>query len=449
MKKYLALILALLMVFSCVACGNNTDENTTPSDTTPSDTTPSDTTPDDTASSDGDSAESAVVLVAEESGKGFPCVLLDNESVFWVKGVTSCAQIIDINDLKDAPMASIEVIDGVIHIIGDEIPDWFLEEEETMTKAVMDAMAEWEVAEEVDLSDLEYKGPDVTDPISIEAESTEEGNIFACVVMDNGHVEWAEGVTLPSEYGVENPNSVMVQMSELPNGAWGLMVVGEIPGWFNDDIIKNVKEAFVTWLNGEDAGGAGAEVVDVEGPVVVDAEDTEPGRKFACAVKDNGHVFWEQEVTVPSELGHDDAVQIQILHLPGNIWEMHVIGEMPGWFDDTMVQNVKDAFNEWMNADAAGEPEPLVVEGPVVVDAEDTEPGRKFACAVKDNGHVFWEQEITVPSELGHDDAVQIQILHLPGNIWEMHVIGEMPDWFDDTMVQNVKDAFQEWMAAG
>lgn len=338
MKKYLALILALLMVFSCVACGSSADDDTTPSDTAPSDTTPSD--------SGSVEDESAAVLVEEESGEGFPCVLLDNGSIFWAKGA-NCAQVIDINDLKDAPMALIEVVDGEVRIIGDEIPDWFLEEEESMTQVVMDAMAEWEVAEEIDLSDLEYKGPDVTDPISIEAESTEEGNIFACVAMDNGHVEWAEGVTLPSEYGVENPNSVMVQMAELPNGAWEMMVVGEIPGWFNDDIIKNIKEAFATWLSGEEVE---EETVAVEGPVVVDAEDTEPGRKFACAVIDNGHVFWEQDITVPSELGQDDAVLIQIAHLPGNIWEMHVIGEMPDWFDDTMIQNVKDAFGEWMAA---------------------------------------------------------------------------------------------------
>ena len=56
MKKLIALLLAVLMVFALVACASNeakTEEpDTTPADTTPADTTPSDTTPADTTPAD-------------------------------------------------------------------------------------------------------------------------------------------------------------------------------------------------------------------------------------------------------------------------------------------------------------------------------------------------------------------------------------------------------------
>ena len=56
MKKLIALLLAVLMVFALVACASNeakTEEpDTTPADTTPADTTPADTTPADTTPAD-------------------------------------------------------------------------------------------------------------------------------------------------------------------------------------------------------------------------------------------------------------------------------------------------------------------------------------------------------------------------------------------------------------
>jgi peptide/nickel transport system substrate-binding protein/oligopeptide transport system substrate-binding protein len=48
MKKAIAVLLALVMIFALVACGGGKTDNT-PADTTPADTTPADTTPADTA----------------------------------------------------------------------------------------------------------------------------------------------------------------------------------------------------------------------------------------------------------------------------------------------------------------------------------------------------------------------------------------------------------------
>ena len=45
MKKIIALLLAVLMVLSMVACASKTTDDT-PADTTPADTTPADTTED-------------------------------------------------------------------------------------------------------------------------------------------------------------------------------------------------------------------------------------------------------------------------------------------------------------------------------------------------------------------------------------------------------------------
>ena len=51
MKKIIALLLAVLMVLSMVACASKTTDDT-PADTTPADTTPADTTTEDTEKTD-------------------------------------------------------------------------------------------------------------------------------------------------------------------------------------------------------------------------------------------------------------------------------------------------------------------------------------------------------------------------------------------------------------
>ena len=79
MKKLIALLLAVLMVFALVACASNetkTEEpDTTPADTTPADTTPADTTPADTTPADetpADTGNEKLVLgfaqIGQESG---------------------------------------------------------------------------------------------------------------------------------------------------------------------------------------------------------------------------------------------------------------------------------------------------------------------------------------------------------------------------------------------
>ena len=53
MKKILALVLALVMLVSMVACASkDTTADKTPADTTPADTTPADTTTEDTTPAD-------------------------------------------------------------------------------------------------------------------------------------------------------------------------------------------------------------------------------------------------------------------------------------------------------------------------------------------------------------------------------------------------------------
>lgn len=257
MKKYLALFLALAMLLLCAACGGNNADTPDDAATTP----PAEGTNDAGDAGDADDAgEPQLVLVAEESGEGFPCVLLDNGSIFWVKGITSTEEIQNLNDLKDAPQARIEVVGNEIRVIGDEIPDW-LEEDEEMVQIILDAMAEWEVAPEADLDNLTKPAVELAGPTATDAESTEGGRMFACAVLDNGHVVWEQDVTLPSELGEEGDNVALCQVIHLPNNAWELMVIGEIPDWFDDSVIQNVTDAFNQWMDA-DSGEGGPDMND-------------------------------------------------------------------------------------------------------------------------------------------------------------------------------------------
>lgn len=256
MKKWFALLLALLMALFCAACSNTASEDNS------LDVDKQKTAEEGTA--DTSENTSKLVLVPAESGQGFPCALLDNGEVFWVKGVQSPSEIASRNSLKDAPMALIEVVDDEIRIVGDEIPDWLEEEEERFVQIVLDAMEEWEAApEEANLGSvaLEVKGP-----TAITDEITDEDLVFACLVLDNGNVTWEKGVFLPSE--LKGHGGTPVQVVGLPNGSWDLRVIGEIPEWFNDSIVASVSQALGEWLD-SDSGDGGSE----SGPAPTNAEE--------------------------------------------------------------------------------------------------------------------------------------------------------------------------------
>lgn len=261
MKKYLAVFLALLMLLLCAACG---DKDGGAASDNPDNSNPPAETGDAGDTDDNDSVEDAdepqLVLVSEESGEGFSCILLDNGSISWVKGVNSTAQLESLFDLKDAPQARIEVVGNEIRVIGDEIPDW-LEEDEEMVQIILDAMAEWEVAPEADLDSIEVPKVDVAGPTATDAESTEGGRMFACAVLDNGHVVWEQDVSSPSALGEDGDNVALVQIIHLPNNTWEILVIGEIPDWFDDSVVENVKEAFYQWLDA-DSGEGGPDMND-------------------------------------------------------------------------------------------------------------------------------------------------------------------------------------------
>lgn len=240
MKKYLALFLALAMLLLCAACGNSDSTDTSDSleSNPPASENPS---VDDEKTPPADEGEDAgiesPILIEAETGEGFACVLLDNGDVFWQKGIDSPSTIQTMNDLRGAPMALMQVVpvgdDWQVQIIGDEIPDWYLEEQEEMEQAIWDALAEWEAAPEVEAVDI--------GPIPVEAESTEGGRMFACVLLDTGDIYWdTEGaITQPSELvaanGLEDAVKAEIQVVHMPGDIWQMQVVGEVPAWLADD----------------------------------------------------------------------------------------------------------------------------------------------------------------------------------------------------------------------
>ena len=66
MKKLIALLLAVLMVFALVACASNETKTEEPADTTPADTTPADTTPADTTPADTTPADETPAATGNE-----------------------------------------------------------------------------------------------------------------------------------------------------------------------------------------------------------------------------------------------------------------------------------------------------------------------------------------------------------------------------------------------
>lgn len=235
MKKYLSMFLALalmLMLLFCTACSSSDSGNTDPSDD-PSETVSEDVSDNGNEDESSEGVESPI-LIDEEIGEGFACVLLDNGEVYWQKGITSPTTIRTMNDLKGPPMADIYIVavgdELQIQIVGDEIPDWYLEEQEEMEAALFEAYAEWEAAEDVEVVDI--------GPVSIEAESTEGGRMFACVLTESGDIYWEVDVTQPSELVTANSlegSYAEIQVVHMPGDIWQMQVVGEVPDWLAND----------------------------------------------------------------------------------------------------------------------------------------------------------------------------------------------------------------------
>jgi len=340
MKKYLALLLALMMLLACAACGSKTDEESS----SPSPTVAS------------------MISVSAETGEGFACLVLDDYSCYWEVGLSTPTEVETYFSIKVAPRAYIQFVpigdsddpisdpDAVwqMQVIG-EIPDWF-EEDEEMQQVAWNALAEWRAIAKT----AEGVTAVNTATIAIDAET---GEGFACVLMDNGEVFWQKGINSAAQIVTMNDlrgaPMALIQVVQVGDGDddWQIQIIDEIPDWFEEDENMEfaVRNALAEWIAAPESDAS-----DI-GPVAVDEENTDDDRMFACVLMDNGDIYWQTDVTLPSELVEINSLSdapmalIQVVHLPGDIWQMQVIGEVPDWLgeDNAMQQVVWGAFNQW------------------------------------------------------------------------------------------------------
>lgn len=258
MKKHLTLLLAFLMVLSCAACGGKT----TPGE---ADTPPSGTSDPDNTEINGEEAADDVlgpVLADEVTGEGFACIVLDNGESYWAVGLTDPEDVYSYFSIRAAPATYIEfvpvsytddpVTDGdavwQLRVIGDEIPDWFLEEEE-FEQTAWDCLEAWR--------EVAYTAEAVV-AVNVETIAIDEetGEGFACVLRKDGKVFWEPGVNSPSQIvemnGLENVSKLLIQVVQIgeDDNSWQVQIIGdEIPAWFTsvEAMEFNVRDALEDW----------------------------------------------------------------------------------------------------------------------------------------------------------------------------------------------------------
>lgn len=276
MKKYLALLLALMMVLFCTACGGKTasDEGNPPPDGA---SEPGGTDTDGTGTGGEDEAggdELGPVLADAVTGEGFACIVLDNSESYWAVGLTDPEDVYSYFSIRAAPATYIEFVplrytgdpvtdpDAVwqMRIIDEEIPDWFLEDEE-FQQIAWNCLEEWRA--------VAYTAEPV---VAVHAETIaipeETGEGFACVLRKDGKVFWEAGVNSPSQLvemnGLENVSKLLIQVVQTGEGdnSWQIQIIGDtIPTWFTsvEAMEFNVRDALEEWRAateeaGEDAG---------------------------------------------------------------------------------------------------------------------------------------------------------------------------------------------------
>lgn len=262
MKKCLALLLALIIALSCAACGSSAgDEKTVEDETSPS----------------GDVR--GPVLIEKATGEGFACLVLDNSECYWAVGLATPEQVETYFSIKAAPRTYIQFVpvgesddpitdaDAVwqMQVVGDEIPDWFAEDEE-MQQVAWDALTEWRAVAKTAEPVVAVDNSTITI-----AEETGEG--FACVLRKDGKVFWEKGVNSPSQIvemnDLEDVSKLLIQVVQIgeDDNSWQIQIIGdEVPAWFTsiERMEFNVRDALEDWkAASEDTGeGPPAEVED-------------------------------------------------------------------------------------------------------------------------------------------------------------------------------------------
>lgn len=276
MKKYFALFLALIILLLCAACG----KTTTNTETIPPSSEPSEIS--DSAEVEAIGDVQGPVLIEESTGEGFSCLILDNSECYWAVGLVTPEQVESYFSIKAAPRTYIQFVpisytddpitdaDAVwqMQVVGDEIPDWFLEEEEYQQIAWA-SLEEWRA--------VAYTAEPVT-AVNVETitinEETGEG--FACVLRKDGKVFWKQGVNYPSQIvelnGLEEVSKLLIQVVQIGEGdnSWQIQIIGdEIPTWFTsvERMEFNVRDALETWktaskTTAEDNAGTEEEPAD-------------------------------------------------------------------------------------------------------------------------------------------------------------------------------------------
>lgn len=260
MKKYLALLLAFMMIFFCAACSS--------AGGTPEGDTAGEEATDVAENSDTD--VQGPVLIEEATGEGFACLVLDNGECYWAVGLTTPEQVEMYFSIKSAPRTYIQFVpvgesddpiddpDAIwqMQVVGDEIPDWFLEEEDKQETA-WNALAEWRaVAKTAEPVEAVYNTT-ITIP-----EETGEG--FACVLRKDGKVFWELGVDSPAQLvemnELESVSKLLIQVVQTSDedNSWQIQIIGdEIPNWFTsiERMEFNVRDALEDWKEASAAAG--------------------------------------------------------------------------------------------------------------------------------------------------------------------------------------------------
>ena len=252
MKKYLALLLVFMMIFFCAACSN--EEDTLEDNTAGEEITETPT--------DSDTDTEGLVLIEEATGEGFACLVLDNGECYWAVGLTTPQEVEMYFSIKAAPRAYIEFVpvgesdDPIedaeavwqMQVVGDEIPDWFLEELDKQEIA-WNALAEWRAIAKTAEPVVAVNNITITIP-----EETGEG--FSCVLRKDGKVFWELGVNSPSQlveiYELENVSKLLIQVVQTgeEDNSWQIQIIGdEIPTWFTsiERMEFNVRDALEDW----------------------------------------------------------------------------------------------------------------------------------------------------------------------------------------------------------
>jgi len=245
-RKAVAFGLAVMIILMCAACGNGSQANI-------------------------NEPEGPVLSAdASDDENCFACLVLDNEECYWAVGLTTPYQVEAYYSIKEAPRTYIQFVPDdsddpiddenavwTLHVIGDEIPDWFTEEE-FFEEIAWNALSEYR------------KVAKTTEPVKAAENETicipaATGEGFACAVRKDGKVFWEIGVNSPAEIAQKNDLQDVTHLiaqivyvgegdpaqEEYMENNWQIQIIGdEIPAWFTsvERTEFNMRDALEQWI---------------------------------------------------------------------------------------------------------------------------------------------------------------------------------------------------------